>query len=60
MLPGKEGKLTKTWGLAVVLAYSRVGYFAICYDQKLETIVREVAQAFAYLGVWEQWNRKPA
>src|SRR5688572_4942091 len=29
---------------------SQVGYFAICYDQQLETIVREVVQAFTYFG----------
>jgi transposase len=50
MLPGALGKPVKTWGLVVVLSYSRVGYYAICYDQKLETIVREVAQAFTYFG----------
>jgi transposase len=50
MLPGVGGRVVKTWGLAVVLAYSRVGYFAICYNQKLETLTREVAKAFEYFG----------
>jgi hypothetical protein len=50
MLPGALGKPVKTWGLVVVLSYSRVGYYAICYDQKLETLTREVAQAFSYFG----------
>jgi hypothetical protein len=50
MLPGMGGKLVKTWGLAVILSYSRVGYYAVTTDQKLETLVREVAQAFAYFG----------
>src|SRR4051812_32384547 len=50
LLPGKDGKLTKTWGLAVILAYSRVGYYAICYDQKLDTLIRELTRAFAYFG----------
>jgi transposase len=50
MLPGAGGKPVKTWGLVVVLAYSRVDYYAICYDQKLETLVREVARAFSYFG----------
>jgi transposase len=50
MLPGAGGKPVKTWGLVVVLSYSRVGYYAICYDQKLETIIREVVQAFTYFG----------
>lgn len=50
MLPGVNGKLVKTYGIVSVLAYSRVGYYAICYDQKLGTLVKEVANAFAYFG----------
>ena len=49
-LPGRDGKLVKTWGLAVVLSYSRVGYYAICYDQKLDTLCSELKQAFTYFG----------
>lgn len=48
MLPNFEGKLVKTYGLAVVLAYSRLDYFAICYDQKLETLIKELTNAFEY------------
>lgn len=50
MLPNFEGKLVKTYGLAVVLAYSRLDYFAICYDQKLETLIKELTNAFEYFG----------
>lgn len=50
MLPGVGGKLVKTWGLAVVLSYSRADYFAICYDQKLETLIKELKEAFSYFG----------
>jgi transposase len=50
MLPGLDGKLTKTYGLAVVLGYSRLDYYAICYDQKLETLCRELENAFMYFG----------
>jgi hypothetical protein len=50
MLPGKDGRKVKTWGLAVILSYSRVGYYAICYDQKLDTLCSELKQAFAYFG----------
>lgn len=50
MLPGPLGGLVKTYGLAVILGYSRVGYFAICYDQKLETLIREITNAFTYFG----------
>ena len=50
MLPGKDGRRVKTWGLAVILSYSRVGYYAICYDQKLPTLTRELTNAFSYFG----------
>jgi transposase len=50
MLPGKDGRPAKTWGLAVILSYSRVGYYAICYDQKLDTLCAELRQAFSYFG----------
>lgn len=50
MLPGIEGKLVKTYGLAVILPYSRLDYYAICYDQKLETLCRELANAFVCFG----------
>jgi len=50
MLPGLNGKPVKTWGLVVVLSYSRVGYYAICYDQKLETLIKEITNAFSYFG----------
>ena len=32
------------------VSYSRVGYFAICYDQKLDTLCSELKQAFEYFG----------
>ena len=50
MLPGPSGKLVKTWGLVIILAYSRVGYYAICYNQKLETLIKEIVNAFRYFG----------
>jgi len=50
MLPGPLGKLTKTYGLAVILPYSRLDFYAICYDQKLETLCHELENAFLYFG----------
>lgn len=50
MLPGPNGRFVKTWGIVIVLAYSRVGYYAICYDQKLETLCKETENAFRYFG----------
>ena len=50
MLPGVNGKLVKTYGLAVVLPYSRLDFYAITYDQKLETLTHELENAFAYFN----------
>ena len=50
MLPGIAGKLVKTYGLAVVLPYSKLDFYAITYDQKLETLTRELENAFAYFS----------
>lgn len=50
MLPGPLGTLVKTYGLAVILNYSRVGYFAAVCDQKLATLIRELTNAFLYFG----------
>src|SRR3989338_3570215 len=50
MLPGPLGLLVKTYGLAVILPYSRTGFYAICYDQKLPTLITELTNAFLYFG----------
>lgn len=50
MFPGPLGKLVKTYGLAVILPYSRLDFYAITYDQKLETLVKELENAFVYFG----------
>ena len=50
MFPGPLGKLVKTYGLAVILPYSRLDFYAITYDQKLETLIKELENAFAYFG----------
>ncbi|MCX6751839.1 MAG: IS21 family transposase [Candidatus Nomurabacteria bacterium] len=50
MLPGPSGKLVKTYGLAVILPYSKLDFYAITYDQKLETLVKELENAFLYFG----------
>src|SRR3990167_2824745 len=50
MFPGQLGKPVKTYGLAVVLPYSRLDFFAITYDQKLETLIKELENAFSYFG----------
>jgi transposase len=50
MLPDPLGKLVKTYALAVVLPYSRLDFYAITYDQKLETLCKELENAFVYFG----------
>ena len=50
MLPDSLGKLVKTFGLVVVLPFSKLGYYGITYDQKLETLCKELANAFVYFG----------
>jgi len=50
MFTGPLGKLVKTYGLAVILPYSRLDFYAITYDQKLETLIQELENAFAYFG----------
>lgn len=50
MFPGSLGKPVKTYGLAVILPYSRLDFYAITYDQKLETLVKELENAFVYFG----------
>lgn len=50
MLPGPLGSLVKTYGLVVVLGFSRASYYAVSHDQKLQTLIRELTNAFSYFG----------
>lgn len=50
MFPGPLDKPVKTYGLAVILPYSKLDFYAITYDQKLETLVSELMHAFAYFS----------
>lgn len=50
MFPGPAGTRVKTYGLVIALHYSRLGFYAITYDQKLETLVKELENAFTYFG----------
>lgn len=50
MLPGPFGKPVKTFGLVVVLPFSKQGYYGLTYDQTLETLIKELDQAFLYFG----------
>lgn len=50
LLPNNEGKRVKTWGLAVILSYSRKGYWAVTRDQQIGTLTKELKNAFEYFG----------
>ena len=50
LLPGLQGLPVKTYGLAVILPYSKLDFYAICYNQKLETLVKELRNAFDYFS----------
>lgn len=50
MFPSPLGTLVKTYGFVVVLPYSRLGFYAITYDQKLSTLIVELENAFSYFG----------
>jgi len=60
MFPGPLGGLVKTYGFAAVLGYSRVGYFGLCYDQKLETLIENTYYSvpchFVAKEVTVRWN----
>jgi len=50
MFQNPMGTVVKTYGLCVVLHYSRLGFYAITYDQKLETLIKELENALLYFG----------
>lgn len=50
MFPGLSGTLVKTYCLAVILPYSRLDFYAVTYDQKLETLITGLENAFSYFG----------
>lgn len=50
MFPGPLNTLVKTYGLAVILPYSGLDFYALTYDQKLQTLVTELENAFLYFG----------
>jgi transposase len=49
-LPGRDGIPVKTWGLALILSYSRKGYYCIVYDQTFTTLVGSLKKAFKAFG----------
>jgi len=50
MFPGPGDCLMKTYGICIVLPYSKLGFYALTYDQKLQTLIREIENAFSYFN----------
>jgi len=50
MLPNLSGQLVKTWGLAMVLGYSREIYCEATYDQKIGTLLFFLKNGFEFFG----------
>ena len=50
MQPSPEGKLKKAWFFNIRLSYSRLDYYDIVFDQKVETFIKCHINAFRYFG----------
>lgn len=50
LLPDREGGKRKTWVFNMRLSYSRLDYYKVVYDQKVETFIDCHREAFNYFG----------
>jgi transposase len=50
IFPCPDGRLVRTFILAVILPYSKLDFYTICYDQKLQTLITGLENAFLYFG----------
>lgn len=50
MQPNPEGKIRKSWVFNMRLSYSRLDYYEIVFDQKVETFINCHKNAFKYFG----------
>ena len=50
MFPGVDGVPVKTWAIAIVLCYSRVGYFQIVADQTVKSLTKAIETGCRYFG----------
>jgi transposase len=50
LTPTNDGKKRKTWVFNMRLSYSRLDYYEMVYDQKVETFIRCHINAFNYFG----------
>lgn len=49
-LPDNTGKIKKAWVFNMRLSYSRLDFYKIVYDQKVETFINCHVEAFNYFG----------
>src|SRR3989338_8058155 len=45
-----DGRMRKIWGFVMVLAYSRIAFYGIVFDQSVATFIALHMAAFAYFG----------
>ena len=50
MLPDASGKIRKSWIFNMRLSYSRLDYYEVVFDQKVETFIQCHINAFNYFG----------
>lgn len=50
ILPDPNGKRRKAWVFNMRLSYSRLDFYKVVYDQKVETFIRCHVEAFKYFG----------
>lgn len=50
LTPDNKGKKRRTWVFCMQLSYSRLAYYEIVYDQKVETFIQCHINAFKYFG----------
>ena len=50
MIKDEKGKKRKAWIFHMVLSYSRLDYYEIVFDQKVETFIKCHEKAFEYFG----------
>ena len=50
LLPNNEGGKSKTYVLVIKLSYSRYPYYELTYNQKLETVIHGLDNAFEHFG----------
>lgn len=50
LLPDEDGRIRKSWIFNMRLSYSRLDYYQIVFDQKVDTFIKCHISAFRYFG----------